>query len=201
MMNNTRQGPLLGIRVVEFASIGPGPHCAMLLADLGADVVRIDRPVTGTVTGTGTGSRNPVLDRGRARLTADVRTENGRNLCMQIADKADVLIEGLRPGVMERLGLGPKVLCERNPGLVYGRMTGWGQAGTLSKAAGHDLNYIALTGALAAIGTPGVPPVPPLNLIGDFGGGSLYLAFGIMAGNGPPQTAQEPRSGRCARRS
>lgn len=168
------QGPLAGLKVVEFASIGPGPHCAMLLADLGADVLRIDRASGQTRT-------NPVVERNRSRLVADIRTDQGRILCLAITDKADVLIEGVRPGVMERLGLGPDVMCGRNPRLVYGRMTGWGQTGPLAKAAGHDINYIALTGALAAIGTPGAPPVPPLNLVGDFGGGSLYLAFGIMA--------------------
>jgi alpha-methylacyl-CoA racemase len=172
MSADQRQGPLLGIKVVEFASIGPGPHCAMLLADLGADVLRIDRPGA---------QHNPVVDRGRSRLAVDIRSPAGADLCKRIVDKADVLIEGLRPGVMERLGLGPQVLCERNSRLVYGRMTGWGQTGPLSKAAGHDLNYIALTGALAAMGTPGEPPVPPLNLVGDFGGGSVYLAFGILA--------------------
>jgi alpha-methylacyl-CoA racemase len=174
MIGHGRQGPLLGLKVIELASIGPGPHCAMLLADLGAEVLRIDRPG-------GNSYPNPVVDRGRARLTVDLRAEQGRDLCHRIADKADVLIEGLRPGVMERLGLGPGVLCSRNPRLIYGRMTGWGQTGPLSQAAGHDLNYIALTGALAAIGPPDSPPVPPLNLVGDFGGGSLYLAFGIMA--------------------
>jgi len=164
---------LAGLRVVEFASIGPGPHAAMLLSDLGAEVLRIER--------VGGGFRNPVLDRGRARLALDIRTPEGRDRALAITDRADVLIEGLRPGVMERLGLGPEVMLERNPRLVYGRMTGWGQTGPLAQVAGHDLNYIALSGALAAIGTPGTPPPPPLNLIGDFGGGSLYLVTGILA--------------------
>ena len=167
-------GPLMGLRVVEFASIGPGPHCAMLLADLGADVVRIDREG-------GNGWPNPVVDRGRARVTVDLRTPEGVAYCIDAADKADVIIEGFRPGVMERLGLGPDVLLNRNPRLIYGRVTGWGQTGPLAKAAGHDINFIALTGALAAIGRPGEPAVPPLNLLGDFGGGSMFLAFGIMA--------------------
>ena len=167
-------GPLVGLRVIEFASIGPGPHCAMLLADLGADVLRIEREG-------GNGWPNPVVDRGRAKLTVDIRTEDGRNLCLDAAEKADVIIEGFRPGVMERLGLGPDVMLGRNPRLIYGRMTGWGQDGPLAKAAGHDINYIALTGALAAIGKPGEPATPPLNLVGDFGGGSMFLAFGIMA--------------------
>ncbi|MCJ0973082.1 CoA transferase [Pseudomonas sp. PS1] len=170
----TRQGPLVGLRVLEFASIGPGPHCAMLLADLGADVLRIERKG-------GNGWPNPVVDRGRKRLTLDIRTEAGRERCLTLAEGADVLIEGFRPGVMERLGLGPEILHARNPRLVYGRMTGWGQTGPLARSAGHDINYLALTGALAAIGGRDGPPLPPLNLVGDFGGGSLYLAFGIMA--------------------
>lgn len=169
-----RQGPLLGLRVLEFASIGPGPHCAMLLADLGAEVIRIEREG-------GNGWPNPVADRGRKRLTLDIRTEAGRERCLTLAEGADVLIEGFRPGVMERLGLGPEQVHGRNPRLVYGRMTGWGQTGPLAKSAGHDINYLALTGALAAIGGREGPPLPPLNLVGDFGGGSLYLALGIMA--------------------
>ncbi|MBB6427900.1 CaiB/BaiF CoA-transferase family protein [Sphingopyxis sp. JAI128] len=167
-------GPLAGLRVLEFAGIGPGPHCGMLLADLGAEVVRIDRPG-------GNGWPNPVVDRGRSTVTIDIRSEEGRAFCYEAADKADVLIEGFRPGVMERLGFGPDILCERNPRLVYGRMTGWGQSGPLAQAAGHDINYIAVTGALAAMGTAGQPAMPPLNLVGDFGGGSMFLAFGIMA--------------------
>ncbi len=169
-----RQGPLLGLRVLEFASIGPGPHCAMLLADLGAEVIRIEREG-------GNGWPNPVADRGRKRLTLDIRTDAGRERCLALAEGADVLIEGFRPGVMERLGLGPEQVHGRNPRLMYGRMTGWGQTGPLAKSAGHDINYLALTGALAAIGGREGPPLPPLNLVGDFGGGSLYLAFGIMA--------------------
>ena len=167
-------GPLKGLKVVEFVSIGPGPHCAMLLADLGAEVLRIDRAG-------GNGWPNPVVDRGRATAAVDIRTPEGRDFCLEAAGRADVLIEGFRPGVMERLGLGPEALISRNPRLVYGRMTGWGQTGPLAKAAGHDINYIALTGALAAIGKPGEPATPPLNLVGDFGGGSMLLAFGIMA--------------------
>ncbi|MFO1467419.1 MAG: CaiB/BaiF CoA-transferase family protein [Steroidobacteraceae bacterium] len=166
--------PLAGIKVLEFASIGPGPHCAMLLADLGAELVRINRSG-------GNGFPNPIADRGRASLEVDIRSEPGRTLCQAAAEKADVLIEGLRPGVMERLGLGPEELCRRNPRLVYGRMTGWGQGGPWERKAGHDLNYIALTGALAAMGDPGRSPQPPLNLVGDFGGGSLYLTVGILA--------------------
>jgi alpha-methylacyl-CoA racemase len=148
----------------------------MLLADLGAEVLRIDRPG-------GSDWPNAIMDRNRSVMEVDLHTEAGRELCRLAADKADVLIEGFRPGVMERLGLGPAALHASNPRLVYGRMTGWGQSGPLSGAAGHDINYIALTGALAAIGTPrgGDPPVPPLNLVGDFGGGALFLALGILA--------------------
>jgi alpha-methylacyl-CoA racemase len=167
-------GPLSGLRVIEIASIGPGPHCAMLLSDLGAEVLRIERVGDNRLA-------NPVADRGRFRVAADLRSETGRQLCLDAADGADVLIEGFRPGVMERLGLGPEVLLERNPRLIVGRMTGWGQTGPLAKAAGHDINYIALTGALAAIGRPGEPATVPLNLIGDFGGGSMLLAFGLLA--------------------
>jgi alpha-methylacyl-CoA racemase len=167
-------GPLAGLRVLEFSSIGPGPHCAMLLADMGADVVRIEREG-------GNGWPNPIVDRGRASLVVDIRSKDGQDLALKAADKADVLIEGFRPGVMERLGLGPDLLLARNARLIYGRVTGWGQSGPLAQAAGHDINYIALTGALAAIGKPGEPAIPPLNLVGDFGGGSMFLAFGIMA--------------------
>jgi alpha-methylacyl-CoA racemase len=162
------------VRVVEFASIGPGPHCAMLLSDLGAEVLRIQRAG-------GNGWDNPIADRGRSVLTLDIRSDAGREQCLAITDQADVVIEGFRPGVMERLGLGPDALLKRNPRLVYGRMTGWGQSGPLAKAAGHDINYISLTGALAAIGEKDQPAVPPLNLVGDFGGGSMYLALGIVS--------------------
>lgn len=166
-------GPLTGLKVIEFAGIGPGPHVAMLLADLGAEVVRIDRP--------GGGVMNPVVERARHRVTVDLKSEEGKAFCRDAARKADVLIEGLRPGVMERLGLGPDELLAANPGLVYARMTGWGQDGPLAHAAGHDINYIALTGALDAIGKAGEPAIPPQNLVGDFGGGSMFCAFGIMA--------------------
>jgi len=173
-METLPSGPLVGLRVVEFVGLGPGPHCAMLLADLGAEVLRIDRPG-------GSVSANPVVDRGRSSITLDIGTEEGKERCLEVCGRADVLIEGFRPGVMERLGLGPDVLQKRNPRLVYGRVTGWGQEGPLAHAAGHDINYVALTGALAAIGEPGRPAIPPLNLVGDFGGGSMLMAFGIMA--------------------
>lgn len=167
-------GPLTGVRVLEFAGIGPAPFCAMLLSDLGADVVRIDREDALVQT-------DSVTARGRSALALDLKADAGRALALAAIERADVLIEGFRPGVMERLGLGPEVALERNPRLVYGRMTGWGQSGPLAHAAGHDIAYIALTGALAAMGPADRPPVPPLNLVGDFGGGALYLAFGIAA--------------------
>ena len=171
--NGEIAGPLRGLKVVEFAGIGPGPHVAMLLADLGAEVVRIDRP--------GGAVSNPVVERARNRVTVDLKSEEGLAFCRDACAKADVLIEGLRPGVMERLGLGPDECLAANPGLVYARMTGWGQDGPLAQSAGHDINYIAITGALDAVGTSGSTAVPPQNLVGDFGGGSMYCAFGIMA--------------------
>ena len=169
-------GPLNGVRIVEFAGIGPGPFCGMLLSDLGADVVRIDRP------GEGGGSKYDVTGRGRRSIALNLKDPDDVETALKLMEKADGLIEGFRPGVMERLGLGPDVALERNPKLVYGRMTGWGQYGSLSHSAGHDLNYIALTGALHAMGREGEPPAPPLNLVGDYGGGALYLAFGLCAG-------------------
>jgi alpha-methylacyl-CoA racemase len=168
-------GPLAGVRIVEFAGIGPGPFAAMLLADMGAEVVRLDRPSASGV------KASPVLSRSRTSLAVDLKNAAEVAGILELLDEADALIEGFRPGVMERLGLGPDVLLARNPRLVYGRMTGWGQAGPLAHAAGHDINYIAITGALAAIG-PQAHPVPPLNLVGDYGGGSLYLVAGILAG-------------------
>ena len=170
-----RQGPLTGLKIVEFAGIGPGPFCGMLLSDLGADVVRIDRK------GGRGGSPSDVTSRGRRSVALDLKLPEAVEACLKLMDAADGIIEGFRPGVMERLGLGPDVVLKRNPKLVYGRMTGWGQTGPWSMAAGHDMNYIAITGALHAIGTDD-KPVPPLNLVGDFGGGALYLAFGLMAG-------------------
>ncbi len=172
-------GPLAGMKVIEMAGIGPGPMAAMLLADLGATVLRIDRTVP-----SGLGRPRPLRFnlalRGRKAIAVDLKDPKAMAFVLDLIADADVLIEGFRPGVMERLGLGPDVCLGRNAGLVYGRMTGWGQEGPLSQAAAHDLNYIALTGALNAIGRRDGPPTPPLNLVGDFGGGSLYLVFGIM---------------------
>jgi len=169
-----QHGPLAGLRVVEFVGLGPGPHCAMLLSDLGADVVRFERPG-------GNGHPNAVIDRGRHVVTVDLKEEPDRALCRRTAAKADVLIEGYRPGVMERLGLGPTELLRDNPRLVYARITGWGQDGPLAPRAGHDINYIAVAGALAHIRPIDGMPAPPLNLVGDYGGGSMFAAFGIMA--------------------
>src|SRR5689334_6946613 len=169
-------GPLQGIRIVEFAGIGPGPFAAMLLSDMGADVVRIDRK------GGRMPSKTEIYLRGRQTAAFDLKKPEVIEASLKLIEKADALIEGFRPGVMERLGLGPDVCLKRNPRLVYGRMTGWGQTGPLANAAGHDINYIALTGALHAIGHVGQKPVAPLNLVGDFGGGALYLVTGILAG-------------------
>ena len=168
-----RRGPLAGIRVVEFAGLGPAPMCAMLLSDLGADVVRIDRPGA-------TYDRFSVETRGRRSVALDLKEASGLETALRLIEKADLLVEGFRPGVMERLALGPDEALARNPRLVYGRMTGWGQTGPYAAMAGHDINYIAITGALHAIG-PAERPVPPLNLVGDMGGGALYLAFGLLA--------------------
>ena len=173
-------GPLQGLRVVELASIGPGPMCAMLLADLGADVVRVDR-LEPSGLGVPMAPRFDVHGRNRRSVAIDLKAAAGRDAVLRLVERADVLIEGFRPGVAERLGLGPAECQARNPRLVYGRMTGFGQSGPLAQAAGHDLNYIALTGALHAIGPAGGAPVPPLNLVGDYGGGALYLAFGLLA--------------------
>src|SRR5215472_17355041 len=169
-------GPLAGVRVVEFAGIGPGPFAAMLLSDMGADVIRIDRK------GGRTPSKGEVTYRGRRAVALDMKKPEAVGAALKLIDQADALIEGFRPGVMERLGVGPDVCLKRKPKLVYGRMTGWGQDGPLASAAGHDINYIALTGALHGIGHLDTKPVPPLNLVGDFGGGALYLAFGIVCG-------------------
>jgi len=169
-------GPLTGLKIIEFAGIGPGPFCAMLLSDMGAEVIRIDR------YGAQGGSKFDVTARGRRSVALNLKSPEGVETALELISKADALLEGFRPGVMERLGLGPDVCLARNEKLVYGRMTGWGQTGPLATAAGHDINYISITGALHSIGRPGEKPVPPLNLVGDFGGGALYLAFGMMCG-------------------
>ncbi len=174
-------GPLTGIKVLEFEAIGPGPFCGMMLADMGADVLLVDRPRNAGL-GVGRDRWYDLMARGRRSVTLDLKTPGGVQAALRLAERADALIEGFRPGVMERLGLGPDVLLARNPKLVYGRMTGWGQDGPLAPRAGHDINYIALTGALHAIGRAGEAPVPPLNLVGDFGGGGMFLAFGIACG-------------------
>tara|TARA_A100001234_G_scaffold125647_1_gene110144 strand:+ start:2758 stop:3879 length:1122 start_codon:yes stop_codon:yes gene_type:complete len=171
-----QEKPISGIRILEFAGIGPGPFCGMLLSDMGADVVRIDRP---GVTPQGVG---PVTGRGRRSVALDLKSADGVEIALQLIESADAMFEGFRPGVMERMGLGPDEALVRNPALVYGRMTGWGQQGPLSQAAGHDLNYIAISGALGSIGRPEFPPSPPLNLVGDYGGGAMFLAMGMLAG-------------------
>lgn len=168
-------GPLNGVKVLEFAGIGPGPFCCMLLSDMGADVVRLDRK------GGRPGFKNDIPARGRRHIALDLKDANDVALALSMMEMADVVIEGFRPGVMERLGLGPDEALKRNPKLIYGRMTGWGQHGPLAEAAGHDLNYIALSGALHAMGRKNDAPSPPLNLVGDYGGGSLYLAMGVCA--------------------
>ena len=171
-------GPLSGIRIIEMAGIGPGPFCGMLLSDMGAEVIRIDRTALKDASGTRT---LRLMERGRRSVGLDLKQPEAIEIALKLIDSADALFEGFRPGVMERLGLGPKVCLVRNPKLVYGRMTGWGQTGPLAQAAGHDINYIAISGALAGIGTK-AQPLPPLNLVGDFGGGAMYLAMGLLAG-------------------
>ncbi|GAB3129406.1 CaiB/BaiF CoA-transferase family protein [Tsukamurella serpentis] len=177
-MTDSKQGPLAGLKVVEFAGLGPAPHAAMLLADQGADVVSVQRPGVGVsgLTGRPTG-----VKRGRRIVEADLKDPDQIAAVLDLIDRADVLVEGFRPGVMERLGLGPEEVQQRNPGIVYARMTGWGQDGPFAQRAGHDMNYLALTGLLHAIGRKGERPVPPLNLVGDFGGGSMFLVFGVLA--------------------
>jgi alpha-methylacyl-CoA racemase len=172
-------GPLEGVKVIEIAGIGPGPFAAMMLCDMGAEVVRVERAPTRRPAD----PAQPPLDvmgRGRRSVSVDLKHPQGVETVLRLVEGADVLTEGFRPGVMERLGLGPETCLARNPGLVYGRMTGWGQEGPLASAAGHDINYIALAGALHPIGRAGEAPVPPLNLVGDFGGGGMLLAFGVV---------------------
>lgn len=169
-------GPLAGYRIIELAGIGPGPFCGMMLSDMGAEVIRVERPPKD--------ARRPrdVLARNRKSLAVDLKRPEGVEAVLRLCEGADALFEGFRPGVTERLGLGPDDCMGRNPKLVYGRMTGWGQEGPMAQAAGHDINYIGLSGALHAIGRAGERPVPPLNLVGDFGGGGMYLAFGLVCG-------------------
>src|SRR3954469_4824321 len=173
-------GPLAGIRVLEFEAIGPGPFAGMLLADLGADVLVVDRPAE-TDVGLKRERWYDVMMRGKRSVTLDLKSASAKGAPLALLEKADALIEGFRPGVMERLGLGPDAALARNPKLVYGRMTGWGQDGPLAARAGHDINYIALAGVLHAFGRRGEAPVPPLNLVGDFGGGGMFLAFGVVS--------------------
>jgi alpha-methylacyl-CoA racemase len=169
-------GPLQGVKIIEIAGIGPGPFCAMMLSDLGAEVIRVDRK-----SAMGGGTKFDILSRGRKSIALDLKNPEAIETVLKLVEQADALIEGFRPGVMERLGLGPEVCLDRNPKLVFGRMTGWGQEGPLAHAAGHDINYISLSGVLHSIGRQGEPPVPPLNLVGDFGGGGMMLALGITA--------------------
>ncbi len=173
-------GPLVGYKVIELAGIGPNPMCAMMLADMGAEVVRIDR-LADAGLGVKMDPKYSLLDRGRRSIALDLKQPEAIELVLRMVADADALIEGFRPGVTERLGIGPDACLQRNPKLVYGRVTGWGQDGPLAKAAGHDINYISLTGAAYAIGRAGEPPAPPLNLVGDFGGGGMLLALGVVA--------------------
>ncbi len=173
-------GPLSNIRIVELAGIGPAPFCAMLLADLGATVLRIERREPSGL-GVPTPPRFKLTNRSRHAIAVDLKHADGAALVLRLVERADALIEGFRPGVMERLGLGPEPCLAKNPRLVYGRMTGWGQTGPIAQTAGHDLDYIALSGVLSMIGRAGQRPTPPLNLVGDFGGGALYLAMGVLA--------------------
>jgi alpha-methylacyl-CoA racemase len=172
-------GPLTGYKIVEFAGIGPGPFCSMLLSDMGAEVLRLDRTEDAGL-GIPSDTKYALLNRGRRSVALNLKKKEAVEAALKLIEKADALIEGFRPGVMERLGLGPDVCLKRNPKLVYGRMTGFGQEGPIAHAAGHDINYIAMAGALHMIGREGAKPTPPLNLVGDFGGGALYLAFGIV---------------------
>ena len=167
-------GPLAGFRIIELAGIGPGPFCGMMLSDMGAEVIRVDR------LGAAAGRSKDVVARNRQTIAVDLKNPEGVETVLRLVSTADALFEGFRPGVTERLGLGPDVCLARNPKLIYGRMTGWGQTGPMAQAAGHDINYIGLSGALHAIGRAGERPVPPLNLVGDFGGGGMLLAFGMV---------------------
>ena len=174
-------GPLQGVRIVELAGVGPGPFAAMMLADMGADVISVDR-VRGAVALDYRGPTGGIMRRSRRSIAVDLKNPDGPEIVLRLVNDAQGLIEGFRPGVAERLGVGPEVCLGRNPALVYGRMTGWGQDGPLAPAAGHDINYIALSGVLSGVGMLGGPPIPPMNLLGDFGGGGMLLALGLVAG-------------------
>jgi len=178
--HNGASGPLRGFRVIELAGIGPAPYAAMLLSDLGADVIRVER--TDTAARAGPAVPGDIVTRGRRSLAVDLKQASGAELVLDLVGRADALLDPYRPGVTERLGIGPEPCLARRPALVYGRMTGWGQDGPLARHAGHDINYVALAGALAHIGRAGGPPAPPLNLVGDMGGGGLFLAFGVTCG-------------------
>jgi alpha-methylacyl-CoA racemase len=174
-------GPLEGVRVIEVAGIGPGPFAAMMLSDMGADVIRVDRAAN-AMGGDPDAPPADIFNRGRRSIAVDLKSAEGVEMLLELVGRADALIEGFRPGVAERLGFGPEVCAERNPRLVYGRMTGWGQEGPYASAAGHDINYIALAGVLEHLGRAGQPPTAPINLVGDFGGGGMLLAFGVVCG-------------------
>ena len=174
-------GPLTGIKIIELAGIGPGPHCGLMLSDMGAEVIRVNR-TGGPAPGVHGKAIKDVLSRGRRTIAVDLKRPEGTEVILRLCEKADALFEGFRPGVTERMGLGPEQCMARNPKLVYGRMTGWGQTGPLRMAAGHDINYISLSGALHSIGRKGDRPLAPLNLVGDFGGGGMLLAFGMACG-------------------
>jgi alpha-methylacyl-CoA racemase len=176
-MSLNLSGPLAGLRIIEIGGIGPGPFCAMMLADMGAEVIRVNR-AAGTAIDV---AELPFLARGRRSIALNLKSEAGLAALLKLVEKADGLIEGFRPGVTERLGFGPDVCLERNPAIVYGRMTGWGQTGPMAQMAGHDINYISISGALGSIGRKGEAPLAPLNLVGDFGGGGMLLAFGVLA--------------------
>ncbi|SNT11837.1 CaiB/BaiF CoA transferase family protein [Rhodococcoides kyotonense] len=179
-MSETFTGPLKGIKVVELGSIGPGPFCAMLLADLGADVIRVDRVSGAGLVGPNADFRTELLHRGRRSIAVDLKHPDGAEVVLSLVDSADIVIEGFRPGVTERLGVGPQQCAERNTRVIYGRMTGFGQDGPFAQTVGHDINYVALSGALSMIGRRGQPPTPPLSLVGDFAGGGMILALGIL---------------------
>jgi len=172
-------GPLAGLKVVEIVGLGPAPFCGMMLADMGAEVIRIDRPGGNAIMST-VAPKYDVMARNRRSIALNLKKQGAIETVLALVEQADILLEGFRPGVMERMGMGPDVCLARNPGLVYGRVTGWGQDGPLSQAAGHDINYIATAGVLHTIGHKGAPPIPPMNLVGDFGGGGMLLAFGVV---------------------